>query len=141
MGNFINVTLSILSIHRAFDFISCHKDDKARSFIKMKRFESLSCYPASLISIQYTLLKMFLEMEARDKIRPSLIITYIRRSRDINGEEKKFLLRYVISVIWISRGRQGECLLRIRHNLDINTRLVRRILKDRFSSPDVPDDI
>lgn len=130
------VALAKLSLDDAFVYAGRRQDYKAWKYIRKSRFESLALYPHSVANIQYILLKMFLGMTVGEKVSPGPIFTHIRNAY-INEDEKKLLTRYALSVLWISRGRQGECLLRIRYYIEFREELVRPVFRRRFSSSDI----
>ncbi len=136
IGDFANIILASLSLDRAYGFILKRKDEEARIYLRKKRFRVLDKYPESYVAIEYSLADMFLRMEAGEWVSRRGIIQNIGKSNALNADEKKLLIRYVLSVLWIGRGRSSECLLRIRQSIVPDQRLVRKILVDRYSNPD-----
>ena len=133
------IVLSFFSIKRAFEYTSQRRIEKAHSYLRKNRFKILSSYPNMILSIEYSLLDMFIQMQRKDVVNSRCIFTRIRISKKLNYDEKNFLTRYALGVLWIARGRQGDCLLKIRHKLEIRSDFVRQDFRSQFPSPDLVD--
>jgi hypothetical protein len=138
MKSLINIAWSIFSLSKAFDLVANGDDSAAKSLLSKKRFSYLKQMPDLLVSIEYDLLSMFLDMETGKKVMSHRIIRRIRSS-SLSSSEKNFLIRYAISVIWVSRRQEGQCLLKIRHGLGTDTRGVSQGFQSKFASPDLPE--
>lgn len=133
--------LSFLTIGRAANLAARGDLDRAWTYVNKRRFSILNQYPLTILSIEYSLMRMYLEMKKGLKIQHTNIFYRITFS-DTNRDEKRFLMSYAIAALWMSRGRNEGCLLRIWQALVYDPGLVRSDFRDRFTmktrAPDAP---
>lgn len=135
------IVMCFLTLNHAFNLASRRKLGEASSLLGRRWFSALSTCPNLVISLEYRLLRLYLSMENNETMEARGIFVQIWHSPRISYEEKSFLSRYVLGLLWIGRGRQGECLLRIRHGIQVNLGLVRHDFRLKFSSPDENEDV
>lgn len=134
----LSLVFSFLTIEKGFRLAAHGENVRAWKYVNRKRFLMLMNYPEQLISLEWQLLRMFLQMKINMKVTNSNIFRNIWLS-NISCEEKNYLTRYALAVLWLSRSRENECILKIRHNLEINESRVRPDLRRKFRSPDVSE--
>ena len=132
--------ISIFSSQSAFSDAAYGRDDMARK----KTDIILSDYMNRNIDgnssvIESSLLNCFLYMNLDHvKVRKSSLIFFSLSKKDkyFNLDEKLFMFRYLLSVIYFSRGENNSTILNIRKNIKFNLSNIRASVKHKFSSPD-----
>jgi hypothetical protein len=135
--NIIALLFSFFTIEKAFVLASKRCNEKALAYLNKKRFSALSLRHTRTLYIEYCLLRMYLEMRLNVASNPGRIFSNIWLSKKFNYDEKNFLTKYALGVLWMARRRQGDCLLRIRQELVIREDFVRPDFRRKFPSRDI----
>ena len=131
------IGMSFFRIERAFKLASTRENDRAWALLNKRFFSALRSYPTLLLSIEYDLLKIYVSM-VRGRVEvPVRIFTRIRQSPTMSYDEKDFLIRYVLGMLWHARGRNGRCIARIRDSIVVKPGLIRIELRRKFPDFDL----
>ena len=134
--------INILRVDKAFSLASKGRDKESLDLCdKTYRLLENGNLTASPSVIEAMLLRSFLAMELNDmtKVRQSSL-AYLKHRRSVayfSKSEYSYMNRYLVSVLWISRGRaENSCLISIRNKLAKDWGIIRPTTQARFRSPD-----
>lgn len=102
------LVLSFLALERAFKLAAKGKDDAAWALLNRRWFAILPSYPRLTLSLEFSLLKLYLATRRGERLKSSRIFTQIWVRSKVSWAEKNFLTRYALTLLWISRGRGSE---------------------------------
>lgn len=142
IGGFLRTVASTISSNNAFSSAANGNNNKANVIsnkIISNYLNGKTIY--SPLILYHLLLSSYLNMNIDYKaVRANsvLFLHLIKKENYFNKDEKMYMTKYLISVLFFARNcSESSRLLAIRNNLKYDERRVRQILRDRFHSPDL----
>ena len=131
---------SIPPYQHCFELAARGRDAEALSLVVRTRERTLNNRFARW-DVELQLLEAFLHLEMErlpiSQITVVQAISRLRNSNVYSFDERSFLIRYALSILWLTRGRlANSCLLVIRHSQKYDVTNVDKSMLRRFSSHD-----
>lgn len=132
MSDVFRAVRSSILLSKAFKAVEREKDDIALVALDNHSFDVVERIPTAALSIQYDLLRLFMDYKYSEQLSSRKLIHRIRNS-DFNSDEKKLLIKYALTLIWLFRGKP-DCLKRRLDAINYDKTRISEIYLSRFQT-------
>jgi hypothetical protein len=129
---FLKAFTSIWRLQTAFNELAQHDFSAARRTLEKIDLSAIPNFETTDSEIQRRILEIFLDFQDEKEIRTKGLLGTIRKSNAFNQDERCLLCKYVLTVLWLSRGSRDGLFNSVSKSIQFNEHNIHPTLMSRY---------